>query len=218
MCTLNVVHTHASPSAQEQSGKQNFPGPEFIIRPRSIHFTGRDDILHRIHENFPSREDVDHETHPVVLHGASGIGKTEIALQYAHQFYTEYESVFWIDATNEETAIDSMLRCQEAILYHCRRPEITETHQCQGIMHTIGMNSQPSQDEQGRDLAEKSFLSWLTLRENPRWLLILDNLNPSQSVDLGWPWSILHAMDKPSRGNTIITTRDPDTAWNLHSE
>jgi len=61
----------------------------------------------------------------------------------------KYGSVFWIDATNRETAKSSMLRCLEIILYRfCRRGMVRGmvrgmgmSPPCQLVMRTVGMQS-----------------------------------------------------------------------------
>ncbi|KAK1752640.1 hypothetical protein QBC47DRAFT_61486 [Echria macrotheca] len=214
--TLTAAPILASPPTDRQPGENKFPGPEFTIRPRNYLFSGREGILHRIHQSFQANGLPAATTRPVVLHGTSGVGKTEIALEYTHRFYEKYESVFWIDATSEETAIDSMLRCQEATLFLCRRPELMATYACQDIIHTIGMNSQKY--EQGRDLAVVSFIHWLVSGASPPWLLVLDNLSLSESDAPGWPSSILHVLSRLSGGNTIITTRESATSLFSHVE
>jgi len=67
-------------------------------------------------------------------------------------------------------------------------------------------------------MVENSFLLWLSFRHAPRWLIILGNLNASDSDRLAWPWSILHVLNWPYRGGVIVTTRSSRTSWNMSSE
>jgi transcriptional regulator with XRE-family HTH domain len=63
---------------------------------RNADFTGRDDILRRLHD------DLTGDGTAVVLaravYGLGGVGKTQIALEYAHRFKSDYDLIWWIDA------------------------------------------------------------------------------------------------------------------------
>lgn len=49
---------------------------------RNHNFTGREDILRQIHERFT--ESVENNGIIVALHDTGGLGKTQIALEYAY--------------------------------------------------------------------------------------------------------------------------------------
>src|SRR4051812_42450465 len=96
----------------------------------------------------------------------------------------------------------------EILLKTCQRPDLGRAAQCQDILHAVGMGSVDFSDDRDlRLLTEKSFLSWLSFRGAPPWLLILDNLPPTDSDDLAWPGDILRLLRASPRGNVIITTR-----------
>jgi tetratricopeptide (TPR) repeat protein len=69
---------------------------------RNKNFTGRDDILAKLREGASSRitavlpeQDPDNPQ-PQAVHGLGGVGKTAIAIEYAHRFSSEYDLVWWI--------------------------------------------------------------------------------------------------------------------------
>lgn len=72
---------------------------------RNKNFTGRDDILTRLRESatrqvtavLPS-EPPPSEPLPHALQGLGGVGKTAVAIEYAHRFRSEYDLVWWIPA------------------------------------------------------------------------------------------------------------------------
>ncbi|MEV8328082.1 FxSxx-COOH system tetratricopeptide repeat protein [Kitasatospora sp. NPDC056731] len=77
-------------------------GPaHFKAPPRHLSFTGRSTVLEHLHRQLggamaavlPSSQ---------TLYGLGGIGKTQIALEYAHRFAAEYDLVWWIDAEQPE--------------------------------------------------------------------------------------------------------------------
>ncbi len=38
-----------------------------------------------------------------ILHGLAGIGKTQIALEYAYRYGSEYDATFWLEAEHDWT-------------------------------------------------------------------------------------------------------------------
>jgi hypothetical protein len=46
-------------------------------------------------------------SHQIVLNGLGGVGKTQIALEYAHTHQYRYGNVFWVIATNEISLLAS---------------------------------------------------------------------------------------------------------------
>ncbi|WP_428952345.1 FxSxx-COOH system tetratricopeptide repeat protein [Streptomyces sp. cg35] len=72
------------------------------VPPRSERFTGRDEILDAIHDTFATG------TRRCVLHGVAGVGKTQIAREYAYRFRDEYDMVWQIDAGHPNTAREQL--------------------------------------------------------------------------------------------------------------
>jgi hypothetical protein len=62
------------------------------VPPRNDAFIGREQLLDAIHEALAAAEST------VVLHGAEGVGKSQIAIEYAYRYATEYELVWWMPA------------------------------------------------------------------------------------------------------------------------
>jgi hypothetical protein len=63
---------------------------------RNARFTGREEDLRRMRELLQARDPA--AALPVVLQGMSGVGKTHLAIEYAHRFGAAYDVVWWIDA------------------------------------------------------------------------------------------------------------------------
>jgi uncharacterized protein YjbI with pentapeptide repeats len=79
--------------------KPRYPGaiPEIWNIPhlRNIHFTGREALLIQLRQNLISGK-------PIALHGLGGVGKTQLALEYAYRYASNYGLVWWI--RSEESA------------------------------------------------------------------------------------------------------------------
>ena len=67
----------------------NVPGPNGT-------FTGRDEILERLRAEIVGSSPT--VILPLALHGLGGVGKTQVALEYAHRFKADYDLVWWVDA------------------------------------------------------------------------------------------------------------------------
>jgi hypothetical protein len=71
---------------------------------RNPGFTGRNDILNRLHDTLIA----DSRVAVQALHGTGGVGKTQLALEYAHRFAGEYDLVWWIPAEQPELIGDQL--------------------------------------------------------------------------------------------------------------
>jgi tetratricopeptide (TPR) repeat protein len=81
---------------------------------RNPYFTGREEILEALHLQLKEKRAVA-LTHSSALSGLGGVGKTQIALEYAYRHALEYTAVFWIEAETEATVLSSLLRVSEAL-------------------------------------------------------------------------------------------------------
>jgi tetratricopeptide (TPR) repeat protein/transcriptional regulator with XRE-family HTH domain len=92
------------------------------------------------------------ESRRVAIDGLGGIGKTQLALRYIDRNGDQYaDGVFWLRADMESNLLGDLA----SLAWHLQLPEREEP-------------------EQARRIA--AALRWL--REHPRWLLVLDNLEP----------------------------------------
>ncbi|WP_228079258.1 FxSxx-COOH system tetratricopeptide repeat protein [Streptomyces profundus] len=67
---------------------------------RNTRFTGRERTLQEIHDQLQSAEP---GAGVVALHGLSGVGKTQVAAEYAHRFASSYDLVWWVPADQRGT-------------------------------------------------------------------------------------------------------------------
>src|SRR5450631_3682774 len=72
--------------------------------PRNTFFTGREEILHHLHEHLHQKQTIA-LTQSLSISGLGGIGKTQIALEYAYQYRHDYDFVFWTSAGTQETLL-----------------------------------------------------------------------------------------------------------------
>ncbi|GCE15003.1 tetratricopeptide repeat protein [Tengunoibacter tsumagoiensis] len=136
---------------------------------RNPHFTGRDDLLQQLEHLFFSEQSGKPMgirqaalTQTQAIKGLGGIGKTQIALEYAYRASLQgrYHDILWISAGSSETLLTSFVELAR-LLPALVPPEETNQHT---IITTI--------------------LRWLEQRELP-WLLVVDN---ADDLDLVQPY------------------------------
>ncbi|WP_155123527.1 MULTISPECIES: FxSxx-COOH system tetratricopeptide repeat protein [unclassified Actinoplanes] len=83
------------------------------LPPRNAYFSGRTDLLHRIRDTLQSTSEA--AVLPHALQGLGGVGKTQVALEYAYRFSSLYKLVFWIPADDEQAIRRSMVSLGKAL-------------------------------------------------------------------------------------------------------
>lgn len=124
------------------------PLPFLLPYPRNPLFTGREEILQALHRQLDTNQAIA-LTQSSALHGLGGVGKTQIALEYAYRYTLEYSAVFWIGAETTEHIIFSFLCIAE-------------------ILQVAGRNDKDQQR------AVAAVRQWLN--SHCGWLLIWDNV------------------------------------------
>jgi Flp pilus assembly protein TadD len=125
---------------------------------RNKNFTGREDLLLRLRKGVATQVTA---VVPHALHGLGGVGKTQVAIEYAYRYQSEYDVVWWISADQPVLVRSSIA----ALAPHLSLPPATAT---------------------GIEEATIAVLDALR-RGNPysRWLLIFDNADqPEDLIDI----------------------------------
>jgi tetratricopeptide (TPR) repeat protein len=86
------------------------PAEVFNVPVRNPNFTGREDDLRALRRNLLETKQAAllQTSAPVALHGWGGIGKTQVAIEYAHRFRNAYDAIWWI-ICDPASFIDSAL-------------------------------------------------------------------------------------------------------------
>jgi cellulose biosynthesis protein BcsQ len=71
------------------------PPPVWNAPQRNVAFTGRSDVLEELRDRLSASVTV---VVPLALYGLGGVGKTQLAIEYAHRFAPDYDVVWWVPA------------------------------------------------------------------------------------------------------------------------
>jgi tetratricopeptide (TPR) repeat protein len=122
-------------------------------------FTGRAELLAKLEQALRSGQPAA-LTQPQAIHGLGGVGKTQLAIEYAFRHTADYDVVWWIRSEEPATlATDYAALAQQLDL---REKEETK-----------------------QEVVVAAVRDWLG--HNTRWLLIFDNANEPKDLDLYRP-------------------------------
>ncbi|HEY1348998.1 MAG TPA: tetratricopeptide repeat protein [Ktedonobacteraceae bacterium] len=89
--------------------------PHWLVPwPRNPLFTGRQQVLAILSAQL-GVDRVAALSPSFALHGLSGVGKTQVALEYVYRHTLEYSAVFWIEAGSEALILSSLWRVAEVL-------------------------------------------------------------------------------------------------------
>ena len=158
--------------------------------PEIDYFVGRGKNLSSIESAlFP----ITRERKIVVLYGLGGIGKSQLAIEYAKKHRYDYTAVFWLDAKTEDTL-------KRSFAAGARR--LPEQDIDQELLYG-------PQNEVTLDAIVRGMKKWLDMRGNHRWLLIYDNVDNPKIPDnkRANAYDIQSCFPQAHQGSILVTTR-----------
>jgi hypothetical protein len=132
------------------------------IPARNPGFTGRDDLLAEVRERLLAGDSAVAQA----LHGMGGVGKTQLAAEYAHRFADAYDLAWWIDAEQGKLIGDQIA--------------------------ALGLSLGCVQAGAGTEAMRGAVLA--ELRQRGRWLLVFDNAEDPADVAPWLPGSGGHVL------------------------
>jgi tetratricopeptide (TPR) repeat protein len=142
------AHPTSAPFPGAARGVKRFPGqgPEISNLPtRNRNFSGRSELLEQLHGSLQI-ESAAAVVPTGALHGLGGVGKTELALEFAHRFASDYDIAWWVPAELPTSATAALAT----------------------LARRLGVENIAEQSEMVAGLFDR-------LRSRDRWLLVYDN-------------------------------------------
>ena len=129
----------------------------------------------------------------VVLHGLGGIGKSQLAIEFAKKHRDDYTAVLWLNAKTEDTLKRSFAANARRLPKESFNQELLYSSQDEETLNTILRETQ----------------AWLSLPGNDRWLLIYDNVDNPKIPDNQdeQAYDIRSYYPQAHQGSIILTTR-----------
>ena len=116
---------------------------------RNPFFTGREDILNHLNAVLQNSKTAA-LTQAQAISGLGGIGKTQIAIEYAYRFRDQYQAILWVNASSREAFTSDFVKLATLL-------------------------NLPEQYEQDQEFVVRAVKRWLSVHIS--WLLILDNVD-----------------------------------------
>ena len=116
---------------------------------RNPFFTGREDILNHLNAVLQNSKTAA-LTQAQAISGLGGIGKTQIAIEYAYRYRDEYQAILWVNASSREAITVDFVKLATVL-------DLSERF------------------EQDQEFVIRAVKRWLLTHK--RWLLILDNID-----------------------------------------
>jgi hypothetical protein len=114
---------------------------------RNIFFTGKAHILMRIHATLQQGH-TPTSLQPLAISGLGGIGKSQVAIEYAYRYRDYYQYIFWVGAATQDTITADFVTIAQLLQL-------------------------PVSNQQDQNITVTAVKHWLTT--HAQWLLILDN-------------------------------------------
>lgn len=157
---------------------------------RAERFFQRDDLIRQIEAALLPGQSSNSQSKTCVIYGAHGIGKTELAIEFAYQRNVDYDAVFFLSATTNKTLRRDYCLMGEVLGFSTADKNLQSQFQNQEDMVMAWLKC-PIIRRDGQE------------ERNANWLMILDNLDDTD-ID-----PCLIPSNGGAHGSLLITTIRP---------
>ena len=171
---------HADPVPREPRYPRTIP-PVWNVPTRNATFTGRNDVLEKLRDQLAGSSKA--VVLPLALYGYGGVGKTQVALEYAHRYMADYDVVWWIPSEQQELVVPAFAELAARLSLRVSSDSMTDA--AAAAREALRRGSQYS-----------------------RWLLIFDNANEPGDLETHFPGGPGHVL-VTSRNPTWSRVAEP---------
>ncbi|KAF2022643.1 FabD/lysophospholipase-like protein, partial [Setomelanomma holmii] len=192
------VHTHMQACAGIVARREYFGEYQtaFSLQgvPQVSHFVDRPAQMEEVERVLLPRHPQNGRQTRYILRGLGGIGKTQLAVEFARRHHRRFSAVFWLDGRSEDSLKQSIASCASRI----PQSQIAETSRAYGADSSVDL-----------DAVVRDVLGWLARSDNTAWLLIFDNVDReySKNGSDADAYDIKCYLSGADHGSVLITTR-----------
>lgn len=174
-----LLPEHPADHGSEPRWPRTIP-PVWNVPTRNAAFTGRNAVLEKLRDQLTGTSKA--VVLPQALYGLGGVGKTQVALEYAHRYMANYDVVWWVSAEQRDMVNPALA----------------------ALAGRLGIRVGDSVTEAAQAARE-------ALRRGapyPHWLLIFDNADDPKELESFFPGGPGHVL-VTSRNPTWSRVADP---------
>jgi Cdc6-like AAA superfamily ATPase len=183
-----IIRPHLEPQDTDSLAGQSFKPSRYLPFSKNRNFIGRTEEIDALERKLFVKQ----ECQKIAVVGLGGVGKTQVALQFAYSVLDKHPdvSVFWIHALSLETFEQA---CREVA----------------GVLGILGM-------EDGKEDAKELIQRHLSAERAGKWMLVVDNADDMEVLEgSDGKKGILDYLPESESGLMLYTTRDKKTAHSL---
>lgn len=162
--------------------------------PQVSHFVDRPAQIEEVERVLLPRHQPNGRQLRYILRGLGGIGKTQLAVEFARRHHRRFSAVFWLDGRSEDSLKQSIASCASRI----PQGQIAETSRAYAAGGSVDL-----------DAAVRDVLGWLARPNNAAWLLIFDNVDREycKNGSDAETYDVRRYFSGADHGSVLITTR-----------
>jgi hypothetical protein len=161
--------------------------------PLISHFVARDAEMQELERVVLDISDVERRRKVSVVHGLGGIGKTQLAVEFARKHHHRFSAVIWLDGSSETSLKQSFVNMVQRLPHD----ELKADGAAQLSDATVEA-----------EVAVRECHRWLSMPSNSRWLMIIDNVDRDHR-DQGdaQAYNVQAYFPDADHGSMLITSR-----------